>query len=143
MFITILDPKINQVFCFAGCLLKWFKLESMRLEAYAATVVKTHHGDKHGVQAAAGTSEVSPRKTSVVEVEKKENNPREDGEFQDKNANAESSEPQNVDEVAASGAEGSETGEKEGEPANPEAENVEGSQDVPRSHSSEGTNVSV
>lgn len=115
----------------------------MRLEAYAATVVKTHHGDKHGVQAAAGTSEVSPRKTSVVEVEKKENNPREDGEFQDKNANAESSEPQNVDEVAASGAEGSETGEKEGEPANPEAENVEGSQDVPRSHSSEGTNVSV
>ncbi|KAF8563265.1 hypothetical protein P879_11741 [Paragonimus westermani] len=37
----------EQIFCFAACLLKWFRLEVMRQEAVAATLVKGHHTDRH------------------------------------------------------------------------------------------------
>ncbi|KAA3671875.1 uncharacterized protein DEA37_0002637, partial [Paragonimus westermani] len=37
----------EQIFCFAACLLKWFRLETMRQEAVAATLIKGHHTDRH------------------------------------------------------------------------------------------------
>ncbi|CAL8085854.1 unnamed protein product [Calicophoron daubneyi] len=42
----------EQAYCFAACLLKWFRLEAMRQEAYAASMTKSHHPDRHGAGSA-------------------------------------------------------------------------------------------
>ncbi|KAG5450939.1 putative methyltransferase nsun7 [Clonorchis sinensis] len=44
----------EQIFCFAACLLKWFRLESTRQEALAASLVKGHHGDRQMVGVGQG-----------------------------------------------------------------------------------------
>ncbi|TGZ58225.1 hypothetical protein CRM22_009714 [Opisthorchis felineus] len=55
----------EQIFCFAACLLKWFRLETIRQEALAASLVKGHHGDRQLVGVVqGGGSDVQLQKPS-------------------------------------------------------------------------------
>ncbi|VDP88820.1 unnamed protein product [Echinostoma caproni] len=135
----------EQVFCFAGCLLKWFKLEAMRQEAFAATTVKTHHADKHVAQSVPGSPETPAQKPSVVEVEDNEPENKQIAASNSNNANPTSSQDDGSQHAAAGV---SEDARKPGEPMAVETDQklssvVEGSQEVARSHSSEASNVSI
>ncbi|TPP50015.1 Methyltransferase NSUN7 [Fasciola gigantica] len=97
------------------------------------------HGDKHGAQLAAGTPEPPPPKMSVVEVEGGENTGV-DAESHNVNITTETPQTQIGEAVNVEGGENGDADGRESEAAGPEVEHHEGSQDVPRSHSSEGSN---
>ncbi|KAF7234995.1 hypothetical protein EG68_11607 [Paragonimus skrjabini miyazakii] len=61
----------EQIFCFAACLLKWFRLEAMRQEALAATMVKGHHTDRHMTAGSpsGGLSDAMSLKAPSIDVD--------------------------------------------------------------------------
>ncbi|KAF6775343.1 Methyltransferase NSUN7 [Paragonimus kellicotti] len=61
----------EQIFCFAACLLKWFRLEAMRQEALAATMVKGHHADRHATAGgpSGGLSDAMSLKAPSIDVD--------------------------------------------------------------------------
>ncbi|CAH8607799.1 unnamed protein product [Dicrocoelium dendriticum] len=63
----------EQVFCYAACLLKWFRLEAMRQEALSVVNIKGHHGERHTTPLAPTLSMADLQSQKAVDMAPNEN----------------------------------------------------------------------